>query len=43
MRILKIPRLSEGFRIEDRVYYLGYYKSIKSFLRKKPLIVLFLF
>jgi hypothetical protein len=43
IRILRIPGLSKGFGIEDGAYYLGYYRSIKSLLRRKPPTVLLLF
>jgi hypothetical protein len=42
-RISRILGPSKGFGTEDGVYYLGYYRSIKGLLRRKPPTVLFLF
>jgi hypothetical protein len=42
-RMLRTPGLSEGFGTEDGVYCLGYYRSMKSLLRRKLPTVLLLF
>jgi hypothetical protein len=42
-KMSRTPGQSEGFGIGDGAYYLGCRGSMKSFLRRRPLMVLFLF